>query len=147
MKQILFFYVLCCIGNLIFHLSLAYFSPDLYDLQFGFPIIMLFVCLLYSPLCTFLAYIYKISKVNIQIIKHPLLFSLPPYIISSIITSMLDIGVVLRDFLILILYITENVFIISWFCYRYYKKRKSEVLEKITEIMGSVQESCRETRF
>lgn len=145
MKQILFFYVLCCIGNLIFHLSLAYFSPDLYDLQFGFPIIMLFVCLLYSPLCTFLAYIYKISKVNIQIIKHPLLFSLPPYIISSIITSMLDIGVVLRDFLILILYITENVFIISWFCYRYYKKRKSEVLEKITEIMGSVQESCRET--
>ena len=58
---------------------------------------------------------------------------------------MLDIGVVLRDFLILILYITENVFIISWFCYRYYKKRKSEVLEKITEIMGSVQESCRET--
>ena len=145
MKQILFFYVLCCIGNLIFHLSLAYFSPDLYDLQFGFPIIMLFVCLLYSPLCTFLAYIYKISKVNIQIIKHPLLFSLPPYIISSIITSMLDIGVVLRDFLILILYITENVFIISWFCYRYYNKRKSEVLEKITEIMGSVQESCRET--
>ena len=145
MKQILFFYVLCCIGNLIFHLSLAYFSPDLYDLQFGFPIIMLFVCLLYSPLCTFLAYIYKISKVNIQIIKHPLLFSLSPYIISSIITSMLDIGVVLRDFLILILYITENVFIISWFCYRYYKKRKSEVLEKITEIMGSVQESCRET--
>ena len=119
MKQILFFYVLCCIGNLIFHLSLAYFSPDLYDLQFGFPIIMLFVCLLYSPLCTFLAYIYKISKVNIQIIKHPLLFSLSPYIISSIIMSMLDIGVVLRDFLLLILFITENVFIISWFCYKW----------------------------
>ena len=84
---------------------------------------MLFVCLLYSPLCTFLAYIYKISKVNIQI-KHPLLFSLSPYIISSIITSMLDVGVVLRDFLLLILFITENVFIISWFCYRYYKKQK-----------------------
>ena len=37
---------------------------------------------------------------------------------------MLDVGVVLRDFLLLILFITENVFIISWFCYRYYKKQK-----------------------
>ena len=33
--------------------------------------------------------------------------------------SMLDIGVVLRDFLLLILFITENVFIISWFCYKW----------------------------
>lgn len=63
------------------HISsfLSFFSSDLHDLQSGFSIIMLFVCLLYSPLCTFLAYIYKISKVNIQIIKHPLLFSLSPY--------------------------------------------------------------------
>ena len=124
MKQILLFYVLCCIGNLIFHLSSAFFSSDLHDLQSGFPIIMLFVCLLYSPLCTFLAYIYKISKVNIQIIKHPLLFSLSPYIISSIIMSMSDIGVVLRDFLLLILFITENVFIISWFCYKYLRSKR-----------------------
>ena len=132
MKQIFLFYVLCCIGNLIFHLSSAYFFSDLHDLQFGVPMIMLFVCILYSPLCTILAYIYKISKVNIQIIEHPLLFSLSPYIMSSIITSLLDIGVVLRDFLLLILFISENVFIISWFCYKYYKKRKSEVLKKIT---------------
>lgn len=127
MKQILLFYVLCCIGNLIFHLSSAFFSSNLHDLQYGFPIIMLFVCLLYSPLCTFLAYIYKISKVNIQIIKHPLLFSLSPYIISSIIMSMSDIGVVLRDFLLLILFITENVFIISLFCYKCYKKQKIQL--------------------
>lgn len=127
MKQILLFYVLCCIGNLIFHLSSAFFSSDLHDLQYGFPIIMLFVCLLYSPLCTFLAYIYKISKVNIQIIKHPLLFSLSPYIISSIIMSMSELGVVLRDFLLLILFITENVFIISLFCYKCYKKQKIQL--------------------
>ena len=88
---------------------------------------LLFVCLLYSPLCTFLAYIYKISKVNKQIIKHPLLFSLSPFIITSIIMSMLDIGVVLRDFLLLILFITENVFIISWFLYRYYMKQKIQL--------------------
>ncbi len=125
MKQIFLFYILCCIGNLIFHLSSAYFSSDFHDLQFGFPITLLFVCLLYSPLCTFLAYIYKISKVNIQIIKHPLLFSLTPYIISSIITSMSDIDLVSRDFLLLTLFITENVFIISWFCYKYYKKRRT----------------------
>lgn len=127
MKQILLFYVLCCIGNLIFHLSSAFFSSDLHDLQYGFPIIMLFVCLLYSPLCTFLAYIYKISKINIQIIKHPLLFSLSPYIISSIIMSMSELGVVLRDFLLLILFITENVFIISLFCYKCYKKQKIQL--------------------
>ncbi len=127
MKQILLFYVLCCIGNLIFHLASAYFSSDLHDLKFGFPIMLLFVCLLYSPLCTFLAYIYKISKVNKQIIKHPLLFSLSPFIITSIIMSMLDIGVVLRDFLLLILFITENVFIISWFLYRYYMKQKIQL--------------------
>lgn len=127
MKQLLLFYVLCCIGNLIFHLSSAFFSSDFHDLQSGFPITMLFVCFFYSPLCTFLAYIYKISKVNIQIIKHPLLFSLSPYIISFIIMSMSDIGVVLRDFLLLILFITENVFIISWFCYKYYKKQKIQL--------------------
>lgn len=120
MKRILLFYVLCCLGNVLFHLFSACFSSDLHDIKFGFPIIIVFVCLFYSPLCTFLAYIYKILKVNIQIIKHPVLYSLFPYVISYIITYILDIGVVSQDYLLLILFVLENVFIIGWSCYKCY---------------------------
>ena len=41
--------------------------------------------------------------------------------------SMSELGVVLRDFLLLILFITENVFIISLFCYKCYKKQKIQL--------------------
>lgn len=118
MRQLLQFYVSCCIGNILFHLVSAYFSSDIQDLRFGFPIAMIFVFFLYSPLCTFLAYMYKFLKINSQILKYPLLYSLSPFILAYLIVRISGISAVSRDYLLLILFVSENILIIGWFCYQ-----------------------------
>ena len=118
MRKVLFFYALCCFGNLLFHFVSAYISSDMKELMFGFPIALIFVCLLYSPLCTFLAYIYKRLKINTQIIKHPLLYSLSPFIIASFVTNLSDIDTASRDYLLCILFVAENILIIVLFRYQ-----------------------------
>jgi len=125
MRKIFSFYVLCCLGNLIFHLVLGFYSSSIQDLKFGFPIVMMFVCLFYSPLCTLLAYVYKVSKINVKIVKHPLLYSLSPFIISYSITHISDSGVVFRDYLLLALFIAENILIIIWFSYQSLRKKRN----------------------
>lgn len=118
MRKVLFFYALCCFGNLLFHFVSAYITSDIKELMFGFPIALIFVCLLYSPLCTFLAYVYKRLKINAQIIKHPLLYSLSPFIITSFITNLSDIDTASRDCLLCILFVAENISIIVLFGYQ-----------------------------
>ena len=122
MRQVTLFYVLCCFGNLIYHFGTSYYSSDFQDMEFGLPIGMLFVLLLYSPLCTLLAYIYKISRINMQIIKHPILYSLSPFIITSIITSIFNINIVFRDYMLIVFILTENLLIIIVYCFQKYKK-------------------------
>lgn len=118
MREVLLFYTLCCSGNLLFHFVSAFISSDLKELMFGFPIALIFVCLLYSPLCTFLAYIYKRLKINTQIIKHPLLYSLSPFVITSFITKLSDVDTTFRDYLLCILFVAENILIIVLFGYQ-----------------------------
>ena len=118
MREVLLFYTLCCSGNLLFHFVSAFISSDLKELMFGFPIALIFVCLLYSPLCTFLAYIYKRLKINAQIIKHPLLYSLSPFVITSFITKLSDVDTTFRDYLLCILFVSENILIIVLFGYQ-----------------------------
>ena len=84
---------------------------------------MFFVLLFYSPLCTIFAYIYKIYKINTQIMKHPLLYSLFPFILTYIIKYVSDISIVFRDKMIIIIFVSENIFIIIWFIYQYCKKK------------------------
>jgi hypothetical protein len=124
MRNVLFFYTICCIGNLLFHFVSAYLSSDMKELMFGFPIALIFVCLLYSPLCTFLAYIYKRLKINRQIIKHPLLYSLSPFVITSLITNLSGIDTVSRDCFMCILFVAENISIIVLFGYQCLRKKR-----------------------
>ena len=123
MRQVIKFYFLCCFGNLLFHFVSAYMSSDLQDIKFGFSIAILFVCMFYSPLCTFLAYVYKISKINVHIIKYPLSYSLSPFLITYFITLITDINVCYRDYLILGIFAMENIFIFCLFCFHYIKKK------------------------
>lgn len=123
MKQLLFFYFFSSLGNILFHLITSYFYSDIQELKFGFPIAMFFVLLFYSPLCTIFAYIYKIYKINTQIMKHPLLYSLFPFILTYIIKYVSDISIVFRDKMIIIIFVSENIFIIIWFIYQYCKKK------------------------
>ena len=123
MKQVIKFYFLCCFSNLLFHFVSAFISSGLQDIKFGFSIVTLFVCMFYSPLCTFLACVYKISKINVHIIKYPLSYSLFPFIVTGIISYIFNMGVVFRDKLMIALFVAENVLIISWSCYYYKRKR------------------------
>ena len=127
MRQVLLFYTFCCFGNLLFHFISAYISSDIKELMFGFPIALIFVCLLYSPLCTFLAYVYKRLKINEQIIKHQLLYSLSPFIITSFFTHLLDIATTSRDCLLCVLFVTENISIIAFWGYQYFIKNANRI--------------------
>ena len=131
MRHVLLFYALCCLGNLLFHFVTGYVSSGLQDMKFGFSIAIMFVCLFYSPLCTLLAYVYKITKINVHVIKHPLSYSLFPFIVAAIITLAANWNVVFRDYLLSALFVAENLFIIGWFCYHYYKKKMETKRTKI----------------
>ena len=139
MKQILSFYFLCCFGNLLFHLVPVFQSSSIQDLKFGFPIAMMFVFIIYSPLCTILAYVYKVSKINVRILRHPLLYSLSPFIIAYTITYIADMGIVFRDCLLLALFIAENITIIIWFGYQFLKKHINKELKENRQSRGQFQ--------
>ena len=123
MRQVIKFYFLCCFGNLLFHFVSAYMSSDLQDIKFGFSIAMKFVILFYSPLCTFFAYIYIKTKINAKVMRHPLLYSLSPFLITYFITLITDINVCYRDYLIPCIFAMENIFIFCLFFFHYIKKK------------------------
>lgn len=125
MRKIFIFYVICCIANIIFQFFLAYTSLDFQEFNFGFPIIMIFIIIIYSPLCTFLASLYYIFNINKQILRIPILYSLFPFITSYIIKLISDIDILLRDKLIIYLFCYENLLIIVWFVFQHYHKRNN----------------------
>ncbi len=123
--QILLFYILCCFGNMLFQLSQADFPSEDPDSQFQFEyalqMIIFYVFFLYSPLCTFLVSVYTFTKINTRVVKHPFSYSLSPFIITKLITYISDIGAV-RDNLIITIFVAENIIIVGWFCWQYFKK-------------------------
>ena len=122
MRKIFIFYVICCIVNIIFQFITAYTSSDFQELNFGFPIAIMFVIIIYSPLCTIIASLYYMFNINKQIIRIPIIYSLFPFITTYIIKLIADIDIVLRDKLFIYIFCCENIFIIVWFIFQRYHK-------------------------
>ncbi len=131
--QVLLFYILCCFGNMLFQLSTIEFPSEdpasLYQFRYGLNMMIIYVFFLYSPLCTFLVSIYKFTKINERVIRHPFLYSLSPFIIPRLIMCVSDIGT-LRDNLIITIFVTENIIIVGWSCWQYYKKNRTKQLHE-----------------
>ena len=122
MRKIFIFYVISCIANIIFHFISAYTSSDLQDFNFGFPIALMFVIIIYSPLCTILVSIYDVFSINKHVIRFPILYSLFPFITSYIINEITDMDITSRDRLLIYLFCGENLFIIVWYVFQRYCK-------------------------
>ena len=114
MKKIFYFYSLCCFGNILFHLVTGYIHSGPHDLTYGLQIAILFVVLLYAPICTALAYMYYKFRVNSIIIKFPLLFSLPPFII----VEFLQLSTKYSDNWLMGIFIAENILIIGFYVFK-----------------------------
>lgn len=124
MKRIICFYAICCLGNCIYHYIVDYILV-LYgdtDLYYGFIVGIWFIVMLYAPLCALLAYIFSVSKISKSIIRYPLLYSLSPFIISDLITYLIPLNVVFRDYLLIFLIVIENLLIIIMYCYKRFTK-------------------------
>ena len=124
MKKIIRFYAICCLGNCIYHYIVDYIFV-LYgdtDLYYGFVVGIWFIFMLYAPLCTLSAYIFSVSKISKSVIRYPLLYSLSPFIISDLITYLIPLNLVFRDYLLTFLIIIENLLIIIMYCYKRFTK-------------------------
>ena len=124
MKRIIRFYAICCLGNFIYHYIVDYILV-LYgdtDLNYGLGLLFWFVCVLYAPLCTLIACIYSCSKINKNVIRYPLLYSLPPFIISDLITYLIQWNYVYRDHLTIFVIVLENLLIIILYFYKRFTK-------------------------
>lgn len=120
MKKALYFYFLCCFWNILFHLVMGYIYSGIHDLMSGLQIAIIFVILLYAPLCTVLAYLYYKFKINSIVIKFPLLFSLPPFIISAF----LQLNTKYSDYLLVGLFIAENILVMGFYVVKHLVKKK-----------------------
>lgn len=124
MKRVIRFYVICCLGSFIYHYIVDYILV-LYgdtDLNYGIIVGFWFICMLYAPLCTLLAYIFSFSKISKNVIRYPLLYSLSPFILSDLITHLIHLNVVYRDYLLIFLIVIENLLIIILYCYKRFTK-------------------------
>lgn len=124
MKRIIRFYAICWLGNLIYHYIVDYILV-LYgdtDLQYGLIVGFWFISMLYAPLCTLLACIFRFSNISKDVINYPLLYSLPPFILSDLITYLIQLNLVYRDYLMIFLLVLENLLIIILYCYKRFTK-------------------------
>ena len=118
MKKGVYFYVLCCLWNVLFHFVTGCVNSGLHDIMHGFLIAVLFVILLYAPLCTVLVCLYYKFNVNRNIIRFPLLFSVSPFLI----VYCLKVDAICSDVFLIGCFILENIRIIGTYGYKHLKK-------------------------
>ena len=105
------FYLIAIFGNILFHILVEYRNANYQfencELSF-FPLAVLFVCLLYVPLCLLFAVMFAKFKINAHVIDFPLSYSLFPFVLPYI----LGIKAIDRDWIICGLFVVENVIIL-----------------------------------
>ena len=87
---------------------------------YGSTIIVLFVCLLYAPLCTFLAYIYYALKINVHVKSYPLAFSILPFGLAYLLGQKHD----QYSHWVLISFTFENIIILIYYFYNRFSRKK-----------------------
>ena len=106
------FYLIAILGNILFHFLVEYRNANYQfeNCEFSFfPLVILFVCLLYVPLCLLLAVMFAKLKINARVIDFPLTYSL---LVPFVLPYILGIYAAERDWIICGLFVGENVIIL-----------------------------------
>lgn len=64
MKKIIIFYIVCCISYILLGLASNHEQIGTRDFRFGFTVLVLFITLIYIPICTTIVGIMYYTKIN-----------------------------------------------------------------------------------
>lgn len=118
---ILRFYFICCISNILWLCITSSRCADYHTTeQFGIIMIIIFVCFFYAPLCSFIAYMYKLTRINKHVLSYPFLFSSPPFITAYILKENHN----QYDRYFIGVFIIENAFIMVYYIYNHFAKKR-----------------------
>ena len=123
--KILKFYLLCSFGCALyifvwFCIEDKYFNEDDYfSVLTAYPIALITICCIYSPIWTLLAVLYQKLRINEKVIEYPLIVSILPFVICSVVGLIYEYKYLLESIVIV-----ENIVIISW---SFYLKKKDRL--------------------
>ena len=82
------------------------------DFLHAFPIALITICFIYSPILTALAVLYKKLRINDKVIEYPLIVSIVPCVLYDIINQTYE-----NKYLMEYILIAENIIIVIWSLY------------------------------
>ena len=97
MKKILIFYLTCCVSYILLGLIANYNKIDTQEFKFGFSIFLIFVVLIYIPLCTIIVWLFYYSKINKSILSN-VFYGILYCIFPSLLLGLADVLSHITDF-------------------------------------------------
>lgn len=123
MKKIILFYLLSCLSILLIWFAIDDYDIESKDFKFGFYVMMLVTCAVYSPICTLSACILYYTKVNksILLIKViSIIYCILPFLCFKVLNMLraytnIEIGNII-EYSIPIVFVIQNVIIVLRNC-------------------------------
>ncbi len=135
MKKIIIFYIVCCISYILLGLASNHEQIGTRDFRFGFTVLVLFITLIYIPICTTIVgimYYTKINRIILSNIFYGIIYCLFPALSLELAEALgnkanFHLNCIKSDYIFCEIFVLQNLLII---CYgitkRYIKKCKKE---------------------
>ena len=112
--KILKFYLYSCLWTALYDFIALLIAKimESEDFLYAFPITLITICFIYSPIWTVLAVLYQKLRINDKVIEYPLIVSIVPCVLYDIINQTYE-----DKYLMEYILIAENIIIIIWSLY------------------------------
>ena len=120
--MVILFYLSCCMSFITLGLATNFNKIGVHDFTYGFCVFLIFVVLIYVPLCTIIAWILYYSKIN-QAILSNILYGIIYCLFPSLVLILPDalgylnssiLNYIKSDYIFYEIFVIQNIIIVGY---------------------------------